>query len=344
MSNNEQTTVVVTGASGFLGSQIVKDLLDHGYTVRGTVRRPEDPKYGFLHDLDGADDRLSLWKGELLTPGSFDEAVVGADYVIHTASPYALDPEDAQRDLVDPAVQGTSNVLEACAKAPSVRRVVVTSSMAAVTDEPDVNHVLTEEDWNEKSSLTRNPYYFSKTMAEKEAWKLAEGAPYELVVINPFVIVGPSITSSLNTSNKILADLLAGEYPAVMSITWGIVDVRDVATTHRLAIESEAAAGRYICVEHTIDMKQMVELLRANGYDDYKLPKLNFACKAGDVAVRALSVFEDAGTRSYLRTNLGRVPRFDNAKIKGDLGVEFRDVETTLLETVDDLIRWGHVA
>ncbi len=345
MSNNEHTTVVVTGASGFLGSQIVKELLDHGYTVRGTVRQPENSaKYAFLDRLAGADERLTLWKGELLTPGSFDEAVAGADYVIHTASPYALDPDDAQRDLVDPAVQGTTNVLEACARSGSVRRVVVTSSMAAVTDAPEPDHVLTERDWNEQSSLTRNPYFFSKVMAEKQAWKLAETAPYELVVINPFMIIGPSIATSLNTSNKIFADLLSGEYPAIMRLTLGLVDVRDVAAAHRLAIESETAAGRNLCVEHTIDMAEIVALLRAHGYADYRLPRLNLACRAGDLAIKALSIFEDAGTRSYLRTNLGRRPRFDNAKIKRDLGVEFRDLETTILETVDDLIEWGHVA
>ena len=235
---SEDTTVVVTGASGFIGSWITKTLLDAGYTVRGTVRNPDNTdKYEFLTDMEGADGQLTLWKGELLTDGSFDDAVSGADFVIHTASPYVLDVDDPQTDLVDPAVEGTQNVLDSCSKADSVQRVVVTSSMAAITDEPDSEYVLTEEDWNEKSSLDRNPYYYSKTLAEKKAWELAEAADWDLVVINPFLVIGPSLTPSLNTSNKIFVDLLVGEYPVVMNLTWGMVDVRDVAEAHVKAIE-----------------------------------------------------------------------------------------------------------
>jgi dihydroflavonol-4-reductase len=341
---DSQETVVVTGASGFIGSQVVKTLLERGYTVRGTVRAPENTeKYGFLHDLPGADERLTLWRGELLEDGSFDDAVDGADVVIHTASPYVLDVDDPEKDLVEPAVRGTRNVLDACSRAGTVRRVVVTSSMAAITDEPESDRVLDESDWNEKSSLDRNPYYYSKTLAEKAAWELAEGAEWDLVVINPFLVVGPSLTPSLNTSNKMFADMLDGEYPVLMNLTWGMVDVRDVAEAHVRAIESAHAGGRYICVDHTIDMEQVVELLREHGYDDRKLPSFNFACGAGTLAVKALATFEDAGTRSYLRTHLGKQPRFDSSKIKGDLGVDFRPVDATILETVKDMEQWGHV-
>jgi dihydroflavonol-4-reductase len=338
------TIVVVTGASGFIGSWIVRCLLDDGYTVRGTVRSPENTdKYQFLSDLDGADERLSLWKGELLTDGSFDEAIDGADYVIHTASPYVIDVDDPMADLVEPATRGTQNVLDACSKADSVRRVVVTSSVAAITDEPEADRVLTEADWNETSSLERNPYYYSKTVAEKKAWELSEAADWELVVINPFLVIGPSLTPSLNTSNKIFVDLLAGEYPAKINLAWGIVDVRDVARAHLRAIDSEQAGGRYICAEHVATLSEVVDILRENGYEDYGLPRINLANSLGNVVVRAMSIFEKPGTRSYLRTHLGTRPNFDSSKIKDELGLEFRDLETTLLETADDLVEWGHV-
>ena len=341
---NTDQTVVVTGASGFIGSRIVQQLLDQGVTVRGTVRTPEDTdKYSFLTELPGADERLTLWKGELLTDGSFDEAVDGADSVIHTASPYVLDVDDPQTDLVDPAVEGTRNVLDACSKSDTVERVVVTSSMAAITDEPESDHLLTEEDWNEKSSLERNPYYYSKKLAEQEAWKLAEEADWGLVVINPFLVVGPSLSPSLNTSNKIFVDMLAGEYPVIMGLNWGIVDVRDVAEAHIRALEEPAAEGRYICVEHVITMEQVVELLRANGYEETELPSFDMSGKLGTLAVKIMAAFEDPGTRSYLRTNLGKTPRFDNTKVKEDLGLDFRDVEETILETVNDLDHWGHL-
>ena len=138
------------------------------------------------------------------------------------------------------------------------------------------------------------------------------------------------------------ADMLEGEHPVLMSLTWGMVDVRDVAEAHVRALEADQAAGRYICVDHTIEMEDVVELLRDNGYDDRKLPGFNFACGAGTLAVKALAAFEDPGTRSYLRTHLGKVPRFDSNKIKRDLDLDFRAVDTTILETVEDMERWGH--
>ncbi len=338
-------TVCVTGASGFVGSQIVADLLAQGYTVRGTVRDPSKAeKYSFLTELPGAADHLSLHKGQLLEEGSFDEALQGCDACIHTASPYVMDVKDPQKDLVDPAVEGTRNVLNAALKA-GVSRVVVTSSMAAITDEPEADHVLTEEDWNEKSTLTRNPYYLSKAEAERAAWKMAEDHPeLDLVVINPYVIMGPSISASLNTSNKILVDLLSGEYPGIISITWGIVDVRDVSRAHILAMENGDASGRFICVEHQVPMEEVVKTLKEGGYDEgYKLPSLNMACSFGDYAVKLLSYFQPGGTGSYLRTHVGRVPQFDSTKSKKVLDLTYRPIQETLLETVEDLKKWGHL-
>lgn len=338
--------VCVTGASGFVGSQITRLLLERGYRVRGTVRTPDNrDKYDFLLSLPGADERFELVGGELLTEGSYDDSVAGCEYVIHTASPYVIDVDDPQKDLVDPAVEGTRNVLKSCSKSDATEEVVLTSSMAAVTDEPESDRTLTEQDWNEKSSLDRNPYYYSKTMAEKAAWSYVdEDDPgLDLVVINPFMIVGPSLAPSLNTSNEIFVDLLNGEYPGIIRITWGFVDVRDVADAHLLAVENPDAEGRYICANRNASMKEIVELLKGNGYDNYDLPKLDLACKFGDYAVKLASYFESAGTGSYLRTHIGRVPNYDNSKIREELGLEFRDLDRTILDTVEDLLRWGHL-
>lgn len=338
--------VCVTGASGFVGSQITRLLLERGYRVRGTVRTPEDrEKYDYLLSFPGADERFELTGGELLTEGSYDESVAGCEYVIHTASPYVIDVDDPEQDLVKPAVEGTRNVLQSCSRSDATRKVVLTSSMAAVTDEPETDHVLTEEDWNEKSSLERNPYYYSKTRAEKAAWSYVDETDpnLDLVVINPFMVVGPSQSPSLNTSNEIFVDLLTGEYPGIIRITWGFVDVRDVAEAHVRALEHSGAEGRYICANRNASMKEIVELLRENGYDDYDLPSLDLACSFGDYAVKLMSYFESAGTGSYLRTHVGREPNYDNSKIRDDLGMEFRDLEQTILETVEDLHEWGHV-
>jgi len=340
--------VCVTGASGFIASHLVAQLLARGYHVRGTVRRSADAAAtAHLRALPGAAERLSLVDADLnaAVSGAFDAAVAGCASVLHTASPYALHVKDPQKDLVDPAVQGTRGVLQSCASAGTVRRVVVTSSMAAITDEPSSDHVLSEADWNTRSSLTRNPYYLSKTLAEREAWRFVETSKsaFDVVTINPFLVVGPSLSPGLNTSNQMFVDLLRGAYPGILSLTWGLVDVRDVALAHILAMETPTARGRYLCAAHTLSMRELVARLRALGYRG-KLPRIGLDHAVGDVIVRALSFAQPAGIGSYLRTHVGRTPRFDNGKIQRELGLAFRPVETTLADTMADLGRWGHLS
>jgi dihydroflavonol-4-reductase len=338
--------VTVTGAAGFIASHVVRELLLRGYRVRGTVRNPnKTTELEHLRNLPGAAERLELVAADLMTAGSFDEAVRGATYVLHMASPYVLDAKDPQKDLVDPAVDGTNSVLRSCAKAPSVERVVVTSSMAAITDEPESDRVLTEDDWNTKSSLERNAYYYSKTLAERAAWDfVATSKPmFDLVVMNPFLVIGPSLSPGLNASNELFVDLLKGTYPGIMSLTWGFVDVRDVALAHVLAMETKAAKGRHICAADTVSMREVVEILNANGYDKYKLPKLGMDCSLGDHAVKLSSYLQPKGVGSYLRSHVGRVPRYDNGKIRRELGLTFRDTRASILETMADLKTWGHL-
>jgi dihydroflavonol-4-reductase len=344
MALNENL-VTVTGAAGFIASHVVRELLERGYRVRGTVRSVAKQKeLSHLRGLPGAAERLELVEADLLADGSFDRAVAGAACVMHTASPYVIDVKDPQRDLVDPAVKGTRNVLTSCAAEPCVKRVVLTSSMAAVTDEPESDRVLTEADWNEKSSLTRNPYYYSKTLAERAAWDFVKQArSFDLVVVNPFMVVGPSLAPGLNTSNQIFVDLLQGTYPGIMNLTWGFVDVRDVALAHVLAMETPQASGRYLCAADTLTMRELVEHLGRTGYDKYKLPKLGMDCRFGDYAVKLSSYFQPKGVGSYLRTHVGRVPRYDHGKIERELGLKFRDVRATIDETMGDLASHGHL-
>ncbi|MBL8632307.1 MAG: SDR family oxidoreductase [Myxococcales bacterium] len=339
--------VLVTGASGFIASHIVRELLARGYRVRGSVRSLAKEK-DFLHlrAMPFA-ERLELFEADLLQGGAFDDAARGCSHVIHTASPYVLDAKDPQKDLIEPAVQGTRGVLASCKKAGTVRRVVLTSSMAAITDEPESDHLLTEEDWNTKSTLERNPYYLSKTLAEKEGWKFLqeERAGFDLVVVNPFLVIGPSYSPGLNTSNQLFVDLLKGTYPGIMNLTWGFVDVRDVALAHVLGMETATAQGRYICAADTISMRDVVALLDSKGWGEgRKLPKLGLDCSVGDFAVKISSYLQPKGVGSYLRTHVGRVPRFSHAKIERELGLAFRKVEQSILDTVEDLKKWGHIA
>ncbi|GMN26255.1 hypothetical protein TIFTF001_001239 [Ficus carica] len=142
--------VCVTGASGYIASWLVKFLLQRGYTVKASVRDPNDPKKTeHLTSLDGAKERLQLFKANLLEEGSFDSVVNGCDGVFHTASPVYFDVKDPEAEVLDPALKGTLNVLKSCAKSPSVRRVVLTSSMAAVTanGKPRTPNVVVDETW-----------------------------------------------------------------------------------------------------------------------------------------------------------------------------------------------------
>jgi dihydroflavonol-4-reductase len=340
-------TVCVTGASGFIAAQIVADLLATGHRVRGTVR---DPGSKLARDPDstwpGAGDRLALVAADLLAPDSFDQAVAGADFVLHTASPYILDAPDPERDIVRPAVAGTRAVLAAAARAGTVKRVVLTSSMAAITDQPESDRVLTEADWNEKSSLTRNPYYYSKTLAEKAAWSFmaAEKPGFDLVVLNPFIVIGPSLVPALNVSNKMFVDMLSGAYPVIMSLHWGFVDVRDVARAHLAAMAAPAAAGRYICAAETITMRATVALLRDLGVGGYRLPRIGLDSSFGDRLMRLAAYTRPRGVRDYLRSHIGRELRFDNGKIRRELNLDFRPLALTIRDTLANLERWGHLA
>ncbi len=336
--------VCVTGASGFIAAHIVRELLARGYRVRGTVRN--NPKsYPFLLSLPGATERLELIEADLLSSGAYDRAVEGCEYVMHTASPYQLNVKNPQRDLVDPAVNGTENVLESCLKAGGVKRVIFTSSIAAITDEAESNKVFTEKDWNTMSSLERNPYHYSKTLAEREAWDfiMRKRPSFDLVTINPFMVIGPSLGPSLNTSNQMIRDIMTGVYPCTMDLNWGFVDVRDVATAHILAMEKPEASGRYLCSAESLHLKDIVAILKSSGFGNYPLPKIDLSSKAGSLLMMALSYTQPRDTGTYIRNNIGRTMRYDNTKIRRELKMTFMEIKPSILESVADMQKWGHL-
>jgi dihydroflavonol-4-reductase len=339
--------VLISGASGFIASHTIAQLLADDFAVIGTVRNPDDTEStAHLWALPGAAERLSLVGADLNSAGAFDDYVDDVDYVLHMASPFQMTVSDPARDLVEPAVEGTRAMLNACARSSRIKRVVLTSSMAAITDEPDENHVLTEGDWNDKSSLKRNPYYYSKTCAERTAWDFqSQHQPaWDLVAINPFIVIGPSMNAKVSESNKLLLDLMSGTYPAYMALTWGFVDVRDVALAHSRALTREHASGRYICAGETRTMREVVARLRGGGFAHTKLPSIGLDTNFGTSLMRLAAVTQPKGVASYLRTHLGRVPRYDTRKIQADLDIHFRNIDESLLETCADLVHWGHLA
>ena len=338
--------ICVTGATGFVAGEIVGQLLAAGYAVVGTTRDPARAwREGHVTGLPGASDRLELVAADLMRPGAFDDVVAGSEYVIHTASPYLTDVADPQRDLIDPAVQGTLSVLEAAAKSGSVKRVVLTSSFAAITDEPD-GSLLDESVWNTKSTLKRNPYYLSKALAERAAWQFMEEKEpgFDLVVINPPFILGPSLIPQLNTSARVIVGLTNGVWPGVVDIQWLVADVRDVARAHVLAIETPAAWGRYLTGAEVRSMRQVIEVLEANGWGEkYRLPSFPLDNGFGTIIMKLFSRLQKPGAGSYVRTHVGGEFRIDNSKVRRELGIEFRDPDQTILDTMLDLEKWGHL-
>jgi len=199
-------TILVTGGTGYIGSWVVKELLEKGYRVRVPVRAfSKKEKYQHLLGLPNSGSLLEPFEADLLIDGTFDSAAEGADAIIHMASPFILRFKDPQRDLVDPAVKGTRNVLGAANKSSTVKRVVLTSSVAAVHgDNIDLKEQglseFTEEHFNNTSSLKHQPYSFSKVQAEREAWRInAEQSKWKLGVINLALVLGLSLAGNSNS-------------------------------------------------------------------------------------------------------------------------------------------------
>ncbi|KAB1220753.1 Tetraketide alpha-pyrone reductase 2 [Morella rubra] len=251
----------VTGGTGLIAAHLVKTLLEQGHIVRTTVRDPGDVrKVGFLLEFNGADQRLKIMKADLMVEGSFDEAVQGVDGVFHTASPVV-------ETLIDPSIKGTLNVLSSCSKASSVKRVVLTSSCSSIRYRDDANQVfhLNESHWSDPEYCKRHNlwYAYAKTLAEKEAWRMAEQSGMDLVVVNPSFVVGPLLSPQPTSSLLLVLDLIKGargEYP---NMTIGFVHIGDVIAAHILAMKEKKASGRLICSGSVAHWSQILEMLRA---------------------------------------------------------------------------------
>ncbi|XP_065011252.1 tetraketide alpha-pyrone reductase 2-like isoform X2 [Musa acuminata AAA Group] len=272
----------VTGGTGFIASHLIRELLSRGHTVRATVRDTEDvARVGFLWSMGGAKERLKLVKADLLVDGSFDLAVDGVDGVFHTASPvFVPQDQNVQQALIDPAIQGTTNVLKSCSKASSVRRVVLTSSCSSIRYRYDVTLVspLNESHWSDPEYCKRyNLWYaYAKTLAEKEAWRLAEHFGINLVVVNPSFVVGPLIAPRPTSTLLLILSILKGNISWYPNTTVGFVHVDDVIFSHILAMEDSRVSGRLICSGSVARWSEIVEMIRANN------PSYPMASKCND--------------------------------------------------------------
>ncbi len=338
--------VLVTGATGYVAGWLVKKLLEEGLTVHAAVRNP-DAKEKLKHldaIADQAKGQIRYFKTDLLEQGSYAQAMEGCELVFHTASPFTLDVKDPQKELIDPAVSGTKNVLEQADKTASVKRVVLTSSCAAIyTDCKDLDDtpdgVFTEEIWNTTASLDYQPYSYSKTLAEQEAWKINKGQErWDLVVINPCMVMGPALNPQAATSESmnLLKQLGDGTLKmGVPNIGMGFVDVRDVAMAHYLGGFTPEAEGRYINCAHNSSFLEVAEILHKAYGDTYPVPQkalpkwlLMFI---GPMVNKAI-------TRKYVRNNVNLPWKADNSKSREKLGVQYRPLEETMKDSFRMLI------
>ncbi len=261
--------ILLTGATGFIAGHTIVELLKHGHIVRGTVRdldRAEGVRS--LAAAAGAPtDKLSFARAELLSDEGWDEAIAGCDAVCHMASPFPIAEPRHADELIRPAVDGTRRVLD-LARAEGASRVVVTSSLAAVCygksagDTPPYD----ESDWTDPDAPDVGAYVRSKTLAERAAWEMANAQPgaLRLSTVNPGLVLGPLLTPEHGASVGLIANLLSGAMPLAPRLSPNIVDVRDVARLHRLALESDEAVGqRYCATAGVMSVAEMGRALRA---------------------------------------------------------------------------------
>lgn len=338
--------VLVTGATGYVAGWIIKHLLEEGITVHAAVRNPGDKsKVAHLDKIAAASKaQIVYFKSDLLVQDSYTEAMQGCELVFHTASPFITSVKDPQKDLIDPAVLGTKNVLDSVNKTPSVKRVVLTSSCAAIyTDAIDCQNapggMLTESVWNTTSSIDYQPYSYSKTLAEKKAWEIAGlQKHWDLVTINPSLVLGPMLNPKGTTSESfhILKQIGDGTMKmGVPKMGLGLVDVRDVAKAHVLAGYTPTAQGRYITSAHNTDFLEMALTLQEKFGSKFPLPKKALPkwllMIIGPIANKLF-------TRQFVRNNVDVAWKADNSKIKQDLKITFLPIKTTMVDSFQVLV------
>jgi dihydroflavonol-4-reductase len=326
--------VLVTGASGFIAGHVIRELLASGYAVRGTVRNTNSrDKVAHLPD------DVELVEADLDSDTGWADAMKDVRYVMHVASPFPSGVPRNEDELVRPAVEGTRRVLRAAADSGTVRRVVLTSSTAAITfghegHDRRERTVFTEKDWSDPD---RSPAYpKSKTLAERVAWDMVDGR-FELVVVNPGLVLGPVLRAESTTSIDVVRMLLTHGVPGSPQLAFAPVDVRDVAIGHRLAMECPEAAGkRYILAGDQMWMRDIAKVLAAEFNPlGYRVPTRRVPYWLMWVIARF-----DQTVRFGLDL-VGRPEVVSAEQAKRELGWSMRPVRESIIDTAHSLIEHG---
>lgn len=336
-------TVLVTGGSGFVAAHLLLQLLTAGQTVRTTLRSA-DKAEAVRKTLQAADasvplDKLTFVTADLTKDDGWNEAVSGCEYVYHLASPFPPEDSTSDDDVIIPARDGTLRVLKA-AKAAGVKRVVMTSSFAAIAYGHSKKDTFTEEDWSVDKELP--PFHRSKLLAEQGAWAFVKenGGP-ELTVIVAVGVLGPILSDRVSSGVGVIKSLVEGSLPGCPRLFNNFVDVRDLAALHITAMTHPAAAGQRFIASDEGEPRALLDVanvLREGRPDkSAKVPTRqlpDWTVKATALATPKLK---------SLLPQLGVKRTIKSTKAKDTFGWSTRKVETTICETADGLVKQGVV-
>jgi len=341
------TKVLLTGSSGYIGKHIALRLLTDGYEVRASVRnsaKGDEVRAAMIAHLPTGFDlngKLSFVELDLESDSGWDAAIQGVDVLIHSASPFPIASPKDENDLIRPAVQGTLRAVKAAHKA-GVKRVILTSSVAAIygSDLPAGKTEYDETMWSDVNHpVGRLAYNRSKTLAEKAAWDYiaAEAPEIELTTVNPVLVAGAPLDKNFGASVSVVERVLKGKDPVLPDISFGIVDVRDVAAMHVKAISIDASKGqRFIACAGNRTFVQIAGALKA------AFPKRKITSTlAPNFVLRFLALFD--GEIKSLLPALGKHIGVNSSKAQKVLGIDFIPVEKSLVETANFLIDNGLV-
>ncbi len=339
--------VMLTGATGYVAGWIVKKLLKQGFTVHAPVRDINNvEKLKYLNEIAAdAVGSIKYFEADLLKEGSYDEAAKGCEIIFHTASPFSMEVKDPMKELVEPALLGTENVLNTANKTESVKRVVLTSSCAAIIgDAKDCltlpNNTATEKDWNFSSTVNHQAYSYSKTIAEKKAWKINKNqSRWDLVVINPSFVIGPGINpNGSSESFSLVRQMGDGQLKTgVPEFFVGVIDVRDLADAHLKVAFNPQSKGRHIISNQEVSFLQLSKILQKEFGDKYPFPKRELPKFL--VWIMAPTV---GFKRKMIWLNIGYHWLVDNTKSKTELAMKYRPVEESIIDFFQQQVDAGY--
>lgn len=327
------------GGTGFVAGHLIQQLLQRGYRVRATLRDSvyaDSEQFAYLSRLQLASELLEFVPLDLMTDSSdssWRSAFADVEYVMHVAAPTTLYDEDPQANIINPIIQGTQSILSYCKGTPTVKKLILTSCMSAMTDIFEPGKKYDESCWNETATSSENIYSYSKTTAEREAQRtvMNDDASFQVVSILPGTILGAHLGKRMSQSHHFFKNLTMrnGRSRGIMNVSLAISDVRDVARFHIAAMERDSndPMERFLCANIAMPLERILQIVHEN-IDDLVVPTR----KVGDFLVKvAIRRYPDEQKNNILN-RLSKPPVFSRQQLKS-LGVPLRTPAESVVDT-----------